>query len=726
MRVLLQNFGSGAIELIQSPVPVAGAGEILVRTTASVVSPGTERMLVAFAQAPLWKKVLSQPARVRQVMQKARAEGIATALEAVRARLDTPLAPGYAATGYVMAVGSEVQGIAPGERVAAAGPHAEYFVVPATLAVRIPDGVADAKAAFASIGAIALQAVRLAQCGPGSAVGVIGLGTVGLLAAQLLRASGCRAFGLDLDAGAVEVARGLGIDAQLVSPGVDATAAAESFSRGRGLDAVLVATDGGGSAPIDAACRMARPKARIVLLGTAEIAVPRELLYRKELELVVSSSYGPGRHEAGYLAGHDWPVEAVRWTAQRNMEAFLDLVAAGAVDLTPLSRRSVPFDALAEAYAGLGAGGAGFVVAYPGASDAAPPPPQPSPASREREQQGELATLPSPSPAKRGRVGEGAAGHDELGLAVIGAGTFATRSLIPHLLASGAQPRVVVSARGISAAVAARRFGFRAAANDLDAALDDPAVGMLAIATPHHTHATLALRALQAGRHVWVEKPLALKLADVDAIEAVLAANPDLLLTVGFNRRFAPDTLSVLAALAGQPGPRAITIEVAAPSLPPEHWLRDPAIGGGALLGEGCHFVDLACCLARSLPERIRAVPSRDGGAVALGFADGSTAAIHYLAGAHPSVAKERITVHAGGRTLVIENFRRLVTRGVPGQRTQLLPRMKPDKGHAALAQRFVAACRNGGPPPIPHAELLAVSRAAIRALHPAGSAADP
>jgi predicted dehydrogenase len=681
MRALLQNLGSGETSLIEAPAPVPGRNELLVRAAASVVSPGTERMLVEFGKAPLWRKALQQPERVRQVIDKARAEGIATAIEGVRARLSTPLPPGYAAAGIVKAVGADVRGFAVGDRVAAAGPHAELFCVAPTLAARIPEGVAFDRAAFASIGAIALQAVRLAEAGPGAAVGVTGLGLIGLLAVQILRASGCRVFGIDLDPARVELARAFGAEAHVIAPDAAPDAAAEGFSRGRGLDAVIVATAGGGAAPMEAACRMARAKGRIVLLGTAEIALPRALLYRKELSLVVSSSYGPGRHDADYAAGTDWPVEAVRWTAGRNLEAFLDLLASNAFDLDPLIGARVPFAQAADAYAGLDARTLGLVLTHP---HAAPPAPR--------------------------RIAVGNAKPGGLGLAVVGAGNFAVRSLIPALLAAGANPRVVVSSKGVSASIAAQKFGFATASSEIDAALDDPDVRIVAIATPHGTHASLAARALAAGRHVWVEKPLALDDPGLDAIEAALG---NTLLTVGFNRRFAPDTLAVLGALAAVPGPRAIGIEVAAPTLPPEHWLRDPAVGGGPMLGEGCHFIDLACALADALPTTIAPAASRDGGAVALGFPNGSTATVHYFAGAHRSVAKERITVHAGGRSFVIDNFRRL--RGT-GLRTPLFGRSRADKGHAALAQRFVAACRDGGPPPIPHYVLLGVSRAALRA----------
>lgn len=695
MRALLQNLGSGETLLVEAPDPVPGRSEILVRAHASAVSPGTERMLVEFGRAPLWKKVASQPARVRQVLDKARAEGVATALEAVRARLDTPLPPGYSAAGRIVALGADVQGFAVGDRVAAAGPHAELFAVPATLAARIPDGVADDAACFATIGAIALQAVRLAEAGPGAAVGVTGLGLIGLIAVQILRAAGCRVFGLDLDPQRVALAESFGAEAHLVGPDAAPDAVAERFSRGRGLDAVIVATAGGGASPMEAACRMARPKGRVVLLGTAEIALPRELLYRKELSVTVSSSYGPGRHDAEYAAGRDWPVDAVRWTAGRNIEAFLDLLAARALDLDPLVQARAPFDQAASVYARLDARTLGLVLTH---------------------------DVPPDMPAPVRRVSRAVARPGGVGLAVIGAGNFAVRSLVPNLLAAGASPRVIVSAKGVSAAVAAQKFGFAAAASETEAALDDPDVRIVAIATPHHTHASLAARALAAGKHVWLEKPLAIDEPGIALVEAALAAAPASLLTVGFNRRFAPDTRAVLAALAAVPGPRAIAIEVAAPALPAEHWLRDPLVGGGALLGEGCHFIDLACCLAGGLPAQISSALSRDGGAASLGFADGSTATVHYFSGAHRSVAKERVAVHAGGRSFVIENFRRLVALGAAGLRTPFLPRAKPDKGHAALAQRFVAACREGGAAPIPHAELLGVSRAALRAAQGAAS----
>lgn len=686
MRALLHSFATGESRLIDAPEPLPGRHELVVQSLASVVSPGTERMLVEFGRAPLWKKALSQPDRVRQVIDRARAEGVATALAAVRARLDTPLAPGYAACGRVVAVGTGVTQFAPGDLVAAAGPHAEQFAVPATLAVRVPDRVAPEHAAFASIGAIALQAVRLCEAGPGSAVGVTGLGLVGLIAAQLLRAAGCRVFGLDLDAARVALAGKFGAEAHLLDSAANPEAAAEAFSRARGLDAVIVATAGGGAAPLRDACRMARPRGKIVLLGTASIDLPRDLLYRKELSVVVSSSYGPGRHDAEYASGTDWPVEALRWTAGRNMEAFLDLLSAQALDLDTLIQHRVPFAEAAGAYGTLDARTLGLVLTH---AEGAPAP------------------LAAP-PVARGTPPAG------LGLAVVGAGNFATRTLIPNLVAAGASPRVVVSSKGVTAAIARDKFGFAQAATSLGAALDDPGVAIVAIATPHHTHAGLAARALAAGKHVWVEKPLALTLPELDDIEAALATAPGVL-AVGFNRRFAPDTLAAQALLARMPGPRAITILVAAPTLPAGHWLADPAIGGGALLGEGCHFIDLACALACGLPQTAHAAQARDGGAISLGFEDGSTAAIHYFAGSHRATPKERIEIACGGRTLVIENFRRLVAHGFPGARAAWWPRGKPDKGHAALAQAFIAACRDGGAPPIARGELLEVSRLAVR-----------
>jgi predicted dehydrogenase len=692
MRALLHSFATGQSRLIEAPDPVPGRHELLVHSVASVVSPGTERMLVEFGRAPLWKKALQQPERVRQVFAKAQAEGIGAALEAVRARLDAPLAPGYAACGRVVARGAGVQNFAVGDLVAAAGPHAEKFTVPATLAVRVPDGVAPAHAAFATLGAIALQSVRLAEAGPGSAVGVTGLGLIGLIAVQLLRAAGCRVFGLDLDASRVALAQSFGAEAHVLDGGADPALAAESFSRGRGLDAVIVATSGGGAGPLRDACRLARPRGKIVLLGTATIDLPRDLLYRKELSVVVSSSYGPGRHDAEYASGTDWPVEALRWTAGRNLEAFLDLVAAGAARLEPLVQARVPFGDAAAAYATLDAQTLGLVL--------------------EHEVAASEPAHPVPTGERVGARGR----SDPTGLAVIGAGNFATRTLIPNLLAAGATPRVVVSAKGVTAAVAREKFGFAQAAGDLDAALDDPGVGIVAIATPHHTHGALAVRALAAGKAVWVEKPLALTLAELDAIEAAPGT-----LMVGFNRRLAPDTLAALALLSSTPGPRAISILVAAPALPAGHWLADPAIGGGALLGEGCHFIDLACCLAGALPTTSHVAPSRDGGAIALGFADGSTAAIHYFSGSHRTVPKERIEVAVGGRTLSIDNFRRLVAHGFPAAPRAWLRRGKPDKGHAALAGAFIEAHRDGFAQPIARQDLLAVSRLAVRLAAPPG-----
>ena len=701
MKQLLQYFDSGKTELAEVPVPSAGAGRILVETRTSLVSAGTERMLVEFGQASLLGKARSQPERVGQVLDKVRTDGLLPTLEAVRSKLATPIPLGYCQAGVVVEAGNGVAGFSVGDRVVTNGPHADYVRVAPTLAARIPDGVSFEAAAFTPLAAIALQGIRLAGPELGETVVVFGLGLIGLLAVQLLRAQGCRVIGIDRSAGRLKLAEQWG--ATVIDSGSqDPIAQVRALTGGRGSDCVLLTLASDSSEPVHQAAEMSRQRGRLVLVGTSGLELRREDFYKKELSFAVSCSYGPGRYDAAYEeGGHDYPLGFVRWTAQRNFEAVLDLLADGRLDVAPLVSHRFSFTDAASAYELLtsSAPSLGVVLQYPGNNGAAP-----------SLQARTIVTAPARSTAT------GAPG-----IAIFGAGNFAVRTLLPVLVREQADLRAIVTSGGPAGALAARRFAAARATTDAQSVLDDPAVGAVCILTRHDSHAALATRALDAGKHVFVEKPLALSLEELAQVEAAARRGSGTVM-VGFNRRFAPLARELNALVGGRAGPLSLVMTVNAGAIPRDHWTQDPASGGGRIVGEACHFIDLARFLAGSPITSLQAAAAADRAGrpvddiahLLLRFADGSTAAIHYLASGSASFPKERVEAFVDGAVYRIDNWRRLERFGRSGGGFRWKGR--PEKGHREEIRAWLSAMRSGGPPPIPLDELLEVSRWAIRA----------
>jgi len=688
---------------MEVPVPEAGPCTALVRTAASVVSAGTERMLVEFASKSLIGKARSRPDLVRQTLDKVRREGLLTTLEAVENRLDQPLPLGYSSAGTIVAVGDGLQGFKVGDRVACAGGgsavHAEYAVVPQNLMAHVPEAVDFDQAAFTTLGAIALHGLRLAEPQVGEHVAVIGLGLLGLLTAALSKASGCAAFGVDLDPARVERARLMGFPAGLRA---DAAAQAPSITRGRGFDVVLVCADTPSSDPVELAGALARDRGRVVVIGNVGLEVPRRTYYEKELSLRVSRSYGPGRYDPLYeQAGIDYPIGFVRWTEGRNLQAFLDLLAGGQVDVRPLITHRFPIERATEAYE---------VVA----------------GRRTEAFLGVVLTYPDRAAETRSRLELHTGGlHPEAAvrLGVLGAGNFATAVLLPALKGVAGVERVGIASRGgLSAASAGRRFGFRYAAASEQEILADQGINTVAILTRHAEHARQVQAALHAGKHVFCEKPLALRREDLVAIDAAIKS-AGRLLTVGYNRRFAPLAVSMRAFLRASAAPLAIHVRVNAGPLPASHWLHDPEQGGGRLLGEACHFFDFLIYLVGAPPVRVTAVGLPDSGpthdenaVVTLEFADGSVGTVAYLACGDRSLPKERIEAFGGGRAAVLDDFRRLETYQ-SGRRQVQRSWLRQDKGHRAEWEAFASAIRAGGPPPIAYDQLMAGSLTALAAV---------
>jgi len=715
VKQILQSLKDGNTAVEDVPAPAAGPGQLLISTTASLVSAGTERMLVDFGRANLLDKARQQPDKVAQVLDKIRTDGLVATIKSVQAKLDKPIPLGYSSAGVVIAVGEGVEGFSVGDRVVSNGSHAEVVAVPSNLCAHIPDGVSDETASFTVVSAIALQGIRLAAPTLGETVVVIGLGLIGLVTVQILRANGCRVLGIDLDASRAALARELGALTCVPSAGEDPLAVAMRATDGRGVDAVLITASTDSDEPVHQAAQMCRKRGRIVLVGVTGLKLSRADFFEKELTFQVSCSYGPGRYDPAYeQAGHDYPIGFVRWTEQRNFEAVLDLMAAGSLLTGPLISHRFAIADAGQAYQVLAEGDPlGIVLTYPGVAAGAA-----------------SAAIETDLAAEAARTPAGGAP----GVSVIGAGNYASQVLLPALASAGATLRVLVSAGGVSAVHAGRKRGFAVTATEADRALADAATAAVVIATRHDSHARYVVEALRNRKHVFVEKPLALRREQVAEImaawQAARAGGFEAIVMPGFNRRFAPHVLRMKALLAARPEPKSLVMTVNAGAIPADHWTQDPEIGGGRIVGEACHFVDLFRFLTGSPIVRTHGVMfgrapglkiREENATLVLEFQDGSLGTIHYLANGHRSLSKERLEVFCGGAVLQLDNFRHLRGFGWPGFSSMNLWRQ--DKGNAAGMAAFVAAVAAGGPSPIPLDEAVEVTLAtfdAVEAMHKA------
>jgi predicted dehydrogenase/threonine dehydrogenase-like Zn-dependent dehydrogenase len=707
MKQLLQNMKTGQTAIEEVPTPTPTAGQALVKVSASLVSAGTERMLVEFAEKSLVGKARSRPDLVKQVFEKMRREGMLVTLTAAFNRLDQPMPLGYSSAGTIVALGNDMDGFTVGQRVACAGGgyavHAEYNVVPRNLLTQLPDSVNFESAAFTTLGAIALHGFRLAQPQIGETVAVIGLGLLGLLTGQIASAAGCRVMGIDVDPHRVSLAASLGMGAVLRDQAVDS---AQVCTSNRGFDIVIICADTPTNDPVDLAAVIARDRAKVVATGAVGLTLSRKLYYEKELSLINSRSYGPGRYDASYEeAGKDYPIGYVRWTEGRNFETFVDLLASSKLKISPLITHRFPVEKAAEAYQIITGKKKetflGVILTYPA------------------EMPGSFVSrITFPVSADKGK-------QDTLKLGVLGAGLFANATLLPALKTIKQIELVgIASAAGLHARHSARKFGFAFATSNEDDILNDPNINTVAILTRHGMHASLVVRALQSGKHVFVEKPLAVTAEQLDAVNQALTTYGKKMMTVGFNRRFAPLTRALQEFLTERSEPLFMHYRINAGYIPLNHWTHDPAQGGGRIIGEGCHFVDFLTCLVGHAPLTVSAsaLPNNgryqeDNVSMTFAFQDGSVGVVDYLANGDRSFTKERLEVFCGGRIAVLDDFRTLEM--VHAGRRSLLKKTR-DKGWKDEWIAFTNAIRTGGQPPIPYEQLIGVTKsmfAAVEAL---------
>jgi len=709
MKQILQNLKTGELSVTDVPPPLAQHGRVLVRAAASLISAGTERMAVDLGQKSLFGKARERPDLVKQVIQKAKNEGLLNTFNAVRAKLNSSNALGYSAAGIVIDVGDGVTEFRAGDRVACAGAgfasHAEVLSVPKNLCVRLPAGVGFEEAAFGTLGAIALQGVRLADVTLGESVVVIGLGLLGQLTVQLLKANGCRVFGVDLDLAKVELARSLGADDTVVS-GEETKRIIVEWSRGRGADAVLITAATPSNQPIELAGEVSRLKGRVVAVGLVGLDIPRKIYFERELALKVSMSYGPGRYDPEYEErGHDYPFAYVRWTEGRNIEAFLDLVAERRVNVERLITHRFPVEEGERAYQ-LITGEAkepylGVLLCYDTAREL------------ERRIENKLKTPATHDRRPAARVSVG----------LIGAGSYARTMLLPNFRASGADFRSIATASGVSARDIGEKYGFDSFVSDAEDVIRDEGVNLIVIATRHDLHAELARRALERGAHVFVEKPLALSDEELDTVlNAARSPHSPGQLMVGFNRRFSPLARAAREFFAGRQAPLSIAYRVNAGRIPKEHWIQDAREGGGRIIGEVCHFIDLMQFLVGAPPVRVYAesiisrnqqIIDEDSVFITLRFADGSNGSIAYLSEGDKALAKERVEIFAEGRTFVLDDFRR--ASAFKNGREEKLKLSNQDKGQADEVRAVCSMVIEGGPAPISLSELAATTRATFR-----------
>jgi len=702
MKQIIQNFKTGETSLEEIPVPQPGNGKILIRTTHSLVSLGTERSLVEFGKANLVQKARQQPDKVKQVLDKIKSEGLLPTLENVFKRLDEPLSLGYCNVGRVVETGAGVTDFAVGDLVASNGKHAEFVCVPTNLVAKVPEKVSSEEAAFTVIGSIGLQGIRLLNPTFGETVVVYGLGLLGLLSAQMLLANGCHVIGIDIDESKCELARSWGVTAINPASGNDPVKTVMEAT-GVGADGVLITASAKSQEIISNSAQMSRKRGRIVLVGVIGLNISRAEFYEKELTFQVSCSYGPGRYDENYeQRGIDYPLPFVRWTEKRNFEAILQAIGSGSLHVEELISERIPIGEFHKVYDNIGQSKSiASILTYPEGG-------------AELEKDSALQVLKDQSFKGQKAV-----------TAFIGAGNFTKMTMLPKLKDSGAAFKYMCSSGGLSGTTLAKKFGFSHSTTDYKELLADEEVDTVFITTRHNSHAHFVKETLLAGKNVFVEKPLAINHEQLNEIVEVYKqktaqADPPTLM-VGFNRRFSPHTQAIKKAIGNEPGALNIVATMNAGHIPPQVWVHDMAVGGGRIIGEACHYMDLCAYLAGS---EIKSVcmssmgsdmkDNTDNASILMKFKNGSNAVINYFANGSKAYSKERVEVFSQERVFVLDNFRTTKAFGVKGFKNL---KTKMNKGHKEQFHTYIQRIKEGGEPLIGFQEMINVTRASFAAL---------
>jgi predicted dehydrogenase/threonine dehydrogenase-like Zn-dependent dehydrogenase len=698
MKQVIHNLKNGLIEVVDVPIPNLSRGSLLIKTSKTLVSSGTERMLIDIGKSNLIQKALAHPEKLRVVINKISTDGFKPTIESVFSKLEKPLPLGYCNVGIVDQIGLGITNFNKGDRVISNGKHAEVVNVPINLCAKVPDSISDEEASFTVLGAVALQGIRLANPTLGETFAVIGLGLVGLMTIQLLKANGCRVLGLDFDIDKLSLAKKFG--AEVVDLNKDnPLIIANLFSRGRGIDGVIITASTKSDEPVHQAAQMCRKRARIVLVGTVGMKLSRDDFFKKELVFQVSASYGPGRYDSNYEEkGQDYPVGFVRWTEQRNFEAVLDMMLIGALNVKPLISHRFDINEAPKAYELIvdSQPSLGILLTYPGLD------------TKEDSRKVSFSKnkdIEKPSKTKIIK---------KIKVSFLGSGNFATSILIPAFKDAGAELRCVVSNAGVSGVYAGRKFGFSETTTDSDILFSDYTTDAVVIATRHNNHADFVLKSLKAKKHIFVEKPLCMTISELDKIESAYSSSN--ILMVGFNRRFSPQVQKIRSLLDDFNDPKSIVMTINAGKMANDHWTQDLEVGGGSIIGEVCHFIDLLRFLVNKTIKnyQIQFMDSltKDSATIQLSFEDGSIGTIHYFTNGSKSYPKERLEVFARGAVLQLDNYRKLTSFGWPGFKKMNL--WHQDKGHKACVKAFVDAISKDNLSPISIEEILEVSRISI------------
>jgi predicted dehydrogenase/threonine dehydrogenase-like Zn-dependent dehydrogenase len=695
MRQIIQDLKKGNTILEDVPSPIIRNGHVLIKTHRTLVSLGTERMLVEFGKANLLSKARQQPEKVKQVLDKIKTEGLLPTLEAVFNKLDEPLPLGYCNAGEVIAVGKNVTEFSIGDRVASNGAHAEIVCVPKNLVAKIPDNVTSEEAAFTVAGSIGLQGIRLVNPTMGETVVVTGLGLIGLITVDLLISSGCNVIGFDHDQQKVTIAKNKGAKA-FVAGATDVVKTVESLTNGIGCDAVIITASTKSNDVISQAAQMSRKKGRIVLVGVVGLDIQRADFFKKELSFQVSSSYGPGRYDDDYeQKGIDYPIAYVRWTEKRNFETILNAISKKQVDVESLITERVLLDDYLKIYNNIGGGSIASILEYPHSAE---------------PYETKIACKSFLTKPSKGVIG------------IIGAGNFTKMTVLPALKGAGAHNKYISSAGGLTAKALASKYGFEFSTTDYKEILKDSEVDLVMVTTRHHMHAQMVIEALQAGKNVFVEKPLAIHEEELDRIiDAYNHLQVPLSLNVGFNRRFSPFIQKAKKLIGDSFTPINIVATMNAGYVSPEMWLHDMEVGGGRIIGEACHYMDLMMYLTGSKIAEVmmsglgnNPADNTDNAIITLKFQNGSQGVINYFSNGSKSYSKERVEIFSQGRTLIIDNFRKMTGyefKGFSSYNSTI------DKGHKEQFKQLISQIKNGGHPLIPFEELINVTKASFAAL---------